>query len=84
MPFDLQKLIDELRAVEDRQPTYPEDHVPGMRVPKGGSNCAKCEYLADNKTDCTNKHFQKWNGGPKIPGKIDEYCSDWFETKDAE
>lgn len=60
--------------------TYPSDHVAGMRVPKGGSNCAKCEYLADNKTDCTNEYFQKWNGGPKIPGKIDEYCSDWFES----
>lgn len=60
----------------------PFDHKPGMRVPKGGSNCAKCEYLADNKTDCTNKDFQAWNGGPRIPGKIDEYCSDWFGTKE--
>lgn len=64
------------------QATYPSDHVAGMRVPKGGSSCAKCEYLADNKTDCTNAYFQKWNGSPKIPLPIDEYCSDWFEPKD--
>src|SRR5579864_3525391 len=62
------------------KPTYPKDHVAGMAVPKGGSNCAKCEYLADNKKDCTNEYFQKWNGGPEIPGKIDEYCSDWFQV----
>src|ERR1700731_879626 len=65
-------------------PQYPDDHVAGMAVPKGGSNCAKCEYLADNKTDCTNEYFQKWNGGPVIPGKIDEHCRDWFEAGDLE
>lgn len=59
----------------------PRNHEPGMQVPKGGSSCAKCEYLADNKTDCNNEYFIKWNGGPRIPGKIDEYCSDWFDFK---
>lgn len=70
-----------VQAASKTKPTYPSDHVAGMRVPKGGSNCAKCEYLADNKTDCTNEYFQKWNGSPVIPGKIDEYCSDWFIAK---
>jgi hypothetical protein len=60
--------------------TYPDDHVGGMRVPKGGSNCAKCEYLKDKEKGlCGNKYFIKWHGSDKIPGKIDEYCSDWFE-----
>lgn len=71
-----------------RKPTYPADHQPGMRVPKGGSNCAKCEYLKDPKKGiCGNKHFIAW-GGPdkpagsnKIPGPIDSYCSDWFEAE---
>lgn len=63
------------------KPTYPADHVAGMKVSKGGSSCASCEYLADNKTDCTSEHFQKWNGSPVIPGPIDEYCSDWYEPE---
>jgi hypothetical protein len=40
--------------------------------------CANCRYLADNRTDCKNKYFQKWHGSEKIPGKINEYCSDWY------
>lgn len=76
-------VADALHEIEAKakEANYPVDHMAGMKVPKGGSNCAKCEYLADNKTDCTNKYFQKWNGSPVIPGPIDEYCSDWFETK---
>ena len=59
--------------------TYPADHKPGMKVPKGGSSCAKCEYLANGA--CTNKYFIKWNGSGKLPAPPDEYCSDWFEVK---
>lgn len=70
--------ISELLATQQK-PTYPTDHKAGMRVPKGGSSCASCEYLADNKTDCTNEYFQKWHGSPVIPAPIDEYCSDWYE-----
>jgi len=61
------------------RPRYPEDHVPGMVVPKGGSSCAKCEYLGDDKKTCTNEYFIKWNGSELIPAPIDEYCSDWFD-----
>jgi hypothetical protein len=69
------------------KPEYPPDHQAGMRVPKGGSDCAKCEYLAADRTSCTNKFFIAWKGpnkpagSSKIPAPIDEYCSDWFETK---
>lgn len=62
------------------KPTYPADHEPGMRVPKGGSNCAKCEYLKDREKGlCGQPNFVAWNGSDKIPGPIDSYCSDWFE-----
>jgi len=60
---------------------YPKDHVTAMRVPKGGSSCSVCEYLAENKKECKNKYFQKWHGSAVIPAPIDSYCSDWFEPK---
>lgn len=67
-------------AASSGEVTYPADHVPGMAVPRGGSNCAKCEYLKDAvKGLCGNKFFVKWNGSDKIPGDINEYCSDWFK-----
>jgi len=60
--------------------TLPPDHVPGMRVPRGGSSCKSCEYLKDAKERiCGNKYFVKWNGSSVIPGQIDAYCSDWYE-----
>jgi hypothetical protein len=59
-------------------PIYPANHPVGGSVPFGGSNCAKCSYLADNMVDCTQKDFIKWNGRPRIPGRIQEYCCDFF------
>jgi broad specificity phosphatase PhoE len=59
---------------------YPPDHKPGMKVPKGGSSCAKCEYLMDDKISCRNEYFIRWNGSKTIPAPIDSYCSDWFDT----
>lgn len=65
-----------------KKATYPADHEPGMRVPEGGSNCAKCEYLKDaEKRLCGNKYFIAWHGSNKIPAPIESYCSDWFEEK---
>lgn len=61
----------------------PKDHQPGIRVPKGGSSCASCEYYKGGMK-CGNKYFIKWNGSDKIPAKApDEYCSDWYEPLDA-
>jgi hypothetical protein len=58
---------------------YPADHKPGMAVPKGGSNCANCEYLKDaDKKLCGEENFVRWNGSATIPGEIDSYCSDWY------
>jgi hypothetical protein len=59
--------------------TFPKDHQPGMRVPKGGSSCSSCEYLGEDKKSCTNTHFIKWNGSGTLPAPPDEYCSDWYE-----
>lgn len=63
------------------KPTYPSDHKAAMKVPKGGSSCASCEYL-EGKGKCNNKYFIKWNGSKDLPLPADEYCSDWYEPKD--
>jgi hypothetical protein len=65
----------------DKKADYPADHKPGMEVPKGGSMCANCRFLKDDRVNCGNKYFIAWNGGPKIKGKVDEYCSDWYMPK---
>lgn len=62
--------------------TFPKDHLPGMRVPKGGSSCSSCEYLGKDKKTCKNEHFIRWNGSNVIPAPIDEYCSDWYEPEE--
>lgn len=64
------------------QAEYPPDHVPGMKVPKGGSSCSSCEYLGDDGQTCNNEYFQKWNGSNQLPAPADEYCSDWYEPKE--
>jgi hypothetical protein len=61
------------------QPTYPADHQVGMRVPKGGSDCAKCEYVRDGGKACGNKAFVMWNGSDRLPAPADEFCCDFWE-----
>lgn len=55
-----------------------------MRVPKGGSSCASCEYYKGDMI-CGNEYFIHWNkNGKHIPAeRPDEYCSDWYEPKEA-
>lgn len=67
-----------LREGKSPLPDYPADHKIGMRVPKGGSSCAKCEYLKDNG-QCGESHFIKWNGSGKLPAPPDSYCCDFFD-----
>jgi len=73
-----------LLKAKNKQAEYPSDHRPGMKVPKGGSSCAKCEYLDKASTHmapiCNNRYFIKWNGSRRLPAPADEYCSDWFEA----
>jgi hypothetical protein len=59
----------------------PKDHKLGMRVTKGGSMCARCEYLT-SRTQCGNDGFIKWNGGDKLPSPADEYCCDLYENRE--
>lgn len=59
---------------------YPADHKLGIRVPKGGSDCEKCEYLGKDDVTCKNSIFVKWNGSKFLPAPKDEYCCDLFEA----
>ena len=72
-------LAERIGAKAKGKVAYPADHQVGMRVPLGGSDCAKCEYVNGHK--CENKHFQQWHGSEKIPAPINEYCCDFFESK---
>lgn len=58
-------------------PHYPADHKVGMRVPVGGSDCEKCQFVAGQ--NCTQKDFISWNGSDRIPAPTDRYCCDFFE-----
>jgi hypothetical protein len=49
----------------------------GIRVPKGGSNCQKCEYVSGQ--NCKQEQFVAWNGSKVIPLPVDSYCCDFFE-----
>lgn len=60
---------------------YPPNHQAGMAVPKGGSMCANCRYLGEDKKICTSGYFIRWNGSNVIPGPADEYCSDFYEPR---
>lgn len=60
----------------------PSDHIPAIKVPKGGSCCANCKYGSvddQGKGHCANEYFQKWNGSDELPAPPDEFCSDWYE-----
>lgn len=62
----------------------PKNHQAGMKVPKGGSMCANCEYLGKDRKTCTEENFISWNGSKFIPGEIDAYCSDWYSPAKKE
>lgn len=65
------------------KPTYPPDHQAAMRVPRGGSMCANCKFLAPDGANCTEQNFIRWNGGPQLPAPADQYCSDWYMLNPA-
>ena len=61
---------------------YPQGYKPGMRVTKGGSMCANCEYHEAEGNKCNNKYWLKWHDGvEEIPYPADEYCCDWWHEK---
>ena len=77
-------IIEEARAAlsgGNGHPTYPDDHKPLLRVPRGGSCCANCKFVNVAKHSCGSPHYARWNNGshqlPNLP--LDEMCSDWYE-----
>lgn len=67
------------QPMQSKQPQYPPDHQPAMRVPKGGSSCSSCQYLGEDSKSCTSQYFIQWNGSDQLPAPPDEFCSDWYE-----
>lgn len=80
-PWIEEEMIAAHAKKKGRLPNYSADHKVGMRVPKGGSDCAKCEYVRQNGKACANSQFVKWNGSNMLPAPADEYCCDFFEAK---
>ena len=67
--------------MKGKLPPYPKDHPLGMRVPEGGSNCAKCKYVSSDGKFCSEPHFNAWNGSDQIPLAAEIYCCDFFESR---
>jgi len=77
--YSLTKL---LKLITEGKAEYPADHKPGMRVTKGGSMCANCEYWIEEGNLCNNEYWLKWRDGKaKIPAPADEYCCNWWHAK---
>ena len=62
----------------------PESHQAGMKVTKGGSMCANCEYWTEEGNLCTSKYWKKWSEVEEIPYPADEYCCNWWEPMPEE
>lgn len=77
--------VTALPAVGQHGPiTFPSNHQPGMKVPKGGSCCANCTFfkMKEGKPHCGESHFIKWNGNDLIPTDDPaSYCSDWYSPQ---
>lgn len=62
----------------------PADHLFGMKVPKGGSSCAKCKFAGKDGKHCSSELFQDWRKSlnaddpSELPAPADEYCCDVF------
>lgn len=60
----------------------PRGHSPGLRVPRGGSCCANCQFGDAARNECREPNFIAWNGGDaRLPARADEYCSDWWQAR---
>src|SRR5580693_5160900 len=79
----VESVADIVHDITANKVIYPDDHKAGMRVPKGGSSCAVCEYLKGSH-ECGNKYFIQWNGSSKFEPPADEYCCDFFEAVKGE
>ena len=53
-----------------------------MKVTKGGSMCANCEYWVADGNKCNNEYWLKWHdGNENIPYPADEYCCNWWHPE---
>jgi hypothetical protein len=67
----------------EAEKALPPDHQLGMKVPKGGSMCKNCKFLA-SPTTCGNKGWIEWHGNEKLPEPSDEYCCDNYGIAEPE
>ena len=75
-------MIKLIELLKEGQAEYPADYKPGIKVTKGGSMCANCEYWVEKSNECKNKYWLQWHDNdPKIPYPGDEYCCDWWHSK---
>ena len=66
-----------------RLPVYPPNHQLGMKVPLGGSDCLKCEYLGMDSKTCKKEEFINWNNHDnRLPAPANSYCCDFFAIGD--
>lgn len=72
-----------LDSLERKKISYPPNHKPVLEVPKGGSSCANCKYVSQDKKQCSNTYFIQFNGSNKLPYPANSMCSDWWEGKDS-
>jgi hypothetical protein len=85
MAQDFVSIRPQKNANEKPEVGLPPYERYGEEIPKEGTKCANCEYLADDKKHCTNKNFIKWNGpnkpagSDKLPAPADRFCSIWWE-----
>ena len=74
--------ISSFRDGKGRLFVLPPHHLPGLKVPRGGSCCANCVYVyhEGRQPHCWEPGFIAWNGGTKLPVKdARDYCTDWWE-----
>lgn len=74
-----QRLPDPVQILPDVM--LPRGHLPGMRVPYGGSSCGNCRFGNVKTNTCSEPNFIRWNGSRRIPVLMDEYCSDWWQPR---
>lgn len=79
------RVLRRFLAAETGKYELPPDHLFGMRVPEGGSNCAKCRFVSEDGSHCANSYYQDWRKSlgedpTLLPMSADRYCCDVFQA----
>lgn len=64
-----------------KKPTYPANHQPAMKVPKGGSSCKTCKFLGRDEKTCASPDYRAYYGHNRLLQHYEEFCSDWYTPK---